>query len=65
MIKETMLKQTLYVCFYYLFIIITLIMLNQYVYETQNLITVVNSAINGKIHTIIPSKGYNKGIKRN
>ncbi|XP_022163438.1 uncharacterized protein LOC111028948 [Myzus persicae] len=45
MVKTTLLEQS----------IILESLLNQYAYETQNLISIINSAIRGKIHsTVIP-----------
>jgi len=42
-IRTTLLEQTLYFE----------ILLNQYAYETQNLLAIVNSAIHGKVHTSV------------
>ena len=45
MVRTTLLEQT----------VLFEVMLNQYAYETQNLIEIVNAALNGKLHTTILS----------
>jgi len=44
-VRTTLLEQT----------VLFEVMLNQYAYETQNLIEIVNAALNGKLHTMILS----------